>query len=78
METKICTKCGIEKPIEDFAFRDKTKGIRRAECKKCICDRQKIKYHKQKDLLNDIKKQKKCEKVIDQWMDMVSQIVFIY
>lgn len=62
METKICSKCGIEKPIEDFAFRDKAKGTRRAECKKCISNRQKIKYHKQKEELNEFKKQKSCEK----------------
>lgn len=62
METKICSKCGIEKPIEEFAFRDKTKGTRRAECKKCISQRQKDKYHKQKAELNEFKKQKVCEK----------------
>ena len=62
MNTKICTKCGVEKPIEDFAFRDKAKGTRRAECKQCISQRQKEKYHKQKDILNEFKKQKVCEK----------------
>lgn len=62
METKICSKCNIEKPIEDFAFRNKAKGTRRAECKQCISNRQKIKYHKQKEELNEFKKQKKCAK----------------
>lgn len=62
METKICSKCNIEKPIEEFAFRDKAKGTRRAECKQCISNRQKIKYHKQKAELNEFKKQKTCVK----------------
>jgi len=62
METKICSKCGIEKPIEDFAFRDKKRGTRRAECKQCICERQKKKYHGRKDELNDYKKEHPCVK----------------
>lgn len=62
METKICSKCNIEKSIEEFAFRNKAKGTRRAECKQCISNRQKIKYHKQKEELNELKKQKKCVK----------------
>ena len=41
MNTKICTKCGQELPLEDFPFRDKTKGIRRANCKKCHNDYEK-------------------------------------
>ena len=35
METKICTKCGIEKPITEFNWRDKSKGTHRSECKIC-------------------------------------------
>lgn len=62
METKICSKCGVEKPLEDFAYRDKTKGTRRAECKECISNRQKVKYHQQKQALNELKKQKTCVK----------------
>ena len=62
METKICSKCNIEKSIEEFAFRNKAKGTRRAECKQCISNRQKIKYHKQKEELNELKKQKECVK----------------
>lgn len=37
--TRICTKCGKEKPLEDFGLRkmDKEKGPVRnqAQCKKC-------------------------------------------
>ena len=35
METKVCTICQKELPIEDFNWRDKKKGIRRSECKSC-------------------------------------------
>jgi hypothetical protein len=35
METKICTKCGVEKPITEF-YNDKQKPDRhRPDCKKC-------------------------------------------
>ena len=35
METKVCTKCGKELPIEEFNWRNKSKGTRRSECKYC-------------------------------------------
>ena len=34
METKICTKCGKERPVEDFQVRLET-GKRRTDCKHC-------------------------------------------
>lgn len=33
---KVCSWCKLEKPEEDFAFRNKSEGIRRAQCKSCI------------------------------------------
>ena len=62
METKVCTSCGIEKPIEDFALRNKKTGNRRAECKQCIGKRQKLRYRAQKDALNEYKQQLGCAK----------------
>jgi len=35
METKICSKCRIEKPLTDFYFRNKSLGIYRPECIEC-------------------------------------------
>lgn len=35
MTTKICTKCKLELPIEEFHWRNKAAGTRRSECKKC-------------------------------------------
>lgn len=53
METKICSKCNIEKPIDEFAFRNKLKNIRRAECKECIAARQRTKYYNNKQVLDE-------------------------
>jgi hypothetical protein len=35
METKRCTACPEEKPLSDFSWKDKSKGIRQAKCKIC-------------------------------------------
>lgn len=36
-EEKVCTKCGVSKPIEDFSFaRRKGYEVRKARCKTCI------------------------------------------
>lgn len=35
METKICSKCGKEKPIEAFAIKRASKSGRTCECKEC-------------------------------------------
>lgn len=34
-ERRICSKCKIEKDIEEFAFRSKTKNIRKRKCRTC-------------------------------------------
>lgn len=36
MDTKICIKCGKEKNIDEYHFRDKENGIRRNTCKECM------------------------------------------
>lgn len=46
METKTCTGCKEIKPVEEFAFRNKAKNIRRANCKKCIKKYDSIRYVK--------------------------------
>lgn len=59
METKVCNKCGIEKPIEDFQFRKDTNSYRHA-CKKCINKQKKILYdkkHEEERRLRQLKKQ---------------------
>lgn len=36
MKSKICTKCGIEKPLSEFYNRKQTKDGKRSACKDCI------------------------------------------
>jgi len=36
MKTKTCTKCGIEKPIEEFAKSQRHKSGKQNACKKCM------------------------------------------
>ena len=35
METKTCTSCKVEKPVEHFNYQNQTKGIRQSLCKPC-------------------------------------------
>ncbi len=62
METKICTKCGVEKPIEEFHWRNKTQGTRRSECKECHNKQVKQRYEENKSQINTLKEGKYCEK----------------
>lgn len=43
MESKVCTKCKEEKPLENFDWRSKAKGRRQSICKSCTSE-----YHKQR------------------------------
>jgi hypothetical protein len=45
METRICTKCGEERPIEDFTFKSIAKGIRHTRCRDCT--REAVREHYQ-------------------------------
>jgi len=45
METKICSKCGTEKPVDDFSFKNKAVNRRDAACKSC--KREYVKSHYQ-------------------------------
>lgn len=62
METKICTKCGKELPLDQFNWRDKLKGTRRADCKQCHNNYMKAKYQEKKETIQDIKAELKCQK----------------
>ena len=46
METKICTKCGIEKPLSAFCKHKKAKDGLCERCKICHCEDVKMAYHK--------------------------------
>ena len=62
METKICTKCGRELPLDQFNWRDKAKGTRRADCKQCHSGYMKAQYQEKKETIQDIKAELKCQK----------------
>lgn len=62
METKICTKCKQELPIDQFNWRNKQKGTRRSECKFCHSNYMKQKYQDKKEIIQDLKSQVKCAK----------------
>ena len=47
--TKICTKCGVEKSIKEFHINTGIGDGRRARCRKCISDYDKLKYIENRD-----------------------------
>ena len=49
MENKICTKGGDEKPIEEYQFKNKAKGLRKTQCKGCIKEYRVTYYSKNRD-----------------------------
>lgn len=56
METKICTKCGIEKLLDQF-YRDKsTKTWYAPRCKSCKDEHTRDYYNKNKDRINKYKR----------------------
>ena len=44
METKICTKCKIEKSVTDFRWKNKAQGKLHSQCKDCQKAAEKIHY----------------------------------
>ncbi len=49
METKICSKCKRELPLEDFRWRNKAKGIKHSQCKECESKRERERYKNDAD-----------------------------
>lgn len=65
METKVCTKCGKELPVDQFNWRSKEKGTRRAECKFCHSNYMKIKYQEKREIVQELKSHCSCAKCGD-------------
>lgn len=65
METKVCSKCGRELPIENFYWRNKAKGLRRADCKDCHNGYVKQKYQERHEEVEQIKSNLSCKKCGD-------------
>ena len=45
LEVKTCSKCRQEKPIDEFPWRSKAKGLRQYRCKTCYKEYAKQYYH---------------------------------
>lgn len=56
-QTKICTKCGIEKPLSEFSTHKKTKDGLRISCKKCSYIRHKKYRLKNKEKIREYHKE---------------------
>ena len=52
-QSYICTKCGVEKPREEYYKRNNRKSGCWSECKTCFVERQMKRYHENPDLIND-------------------------
>lgn len=65
METKKCTKCGQILPLDQFNWRDKSKGTRRSECKFCHSSFMKQKYQEKQQAVEELKSQCACAKCGD-------------
>ena len=58
MITKICKKCGKEKPVEEFHWENKKQNKRNSKCGKCVNE-----YHRERYKRPDVKiKQREYEK----------------
>ena len=60
MEFKKCSMCGEEKPLTEFAIRNKSKGIYRANCRKCQAGYASKRYYENKEILDNTKEGKCC------------------
>lgn len=49
METKTCSKCGLQRPINDFTFRSKEKKLRHSICTECNKIHKKQHYQNNKE-----------------------------
>lgn len=65
METKVCTKCKRELPIDQFYWRDKKAGRRRSECKDCHNGYVKAKYQEKQNDIEELKSELSCAKCGD-------------
>jgi hypothetical protein len=47
--TRSCTKCFLQKPIEEFGWKDRTINKRHAVCKECTAKRSSEWYYKNRE-----------------------------
>lgn len=61
MNTKICTKCGIEKPLDQFPRKSESKDGYASQCKECKHKYYKVYYDTHKDFIKKSKKKKESK-----------------
>ena len=62
METKICTKCKVEKPISEFRWKNKAKGMMHSQCKECQKAQEKVHYQESKERQISVKETAQFQK----------------
>jgi hypothetical protein len=61
MEVKKCSKCNVEKPVEDFLWKNKSKNQRHYSCKECYKELRKASYDKNAQYYRDKSKRRRKE-----------------
>lgn len=49
MKSKVCTKCGVEKPVDGFHVESRRKDGRKNQCKKCVAALNKEHYNRNRE-----------------------------
>ena len=65
METKVCSNCKIEKSLDDFLWKNKSKGHKHARCSVCYKEIRKKNYEKNKSYY--LKKNVRLKKQNKEW-----------
>lgn len=61
-QTKICTQCHRELPLDQFHWRNKARGTRRSECKDCHNAHMNQRNAQNRLFIHELKKQQCCAK----------------
>jgi hypothetical protein len=61
MDTKVCTKCGVEKPLSEFARRKNSEPSLKSACKECHRERARG-YWKIKPLPKEVQRERNLRK----------------
>ena len=54
-ETKICTKCKRELPMENFRWRNKAEGRKHSQCKECQKIQEREHYRNSKERRDNVR-----------------------
>lgn len=74
MQTKICTRCGVEKPLTEFNFKNKEQGKYQSQCKECQRENARKNYY-QKYKYTSVERYKRNRKIhrqrVKQYLDEI-------